>query len=423
MPTRPEDVPADAIIDVDHHSLEFNLDEVNATGAVRARCPVSYNTRHGGFWFVTGYEAVATVARDVETFAHKFEPDAPDGVSYIGDVGIPRPAGLPALGVSETDGPYHFELRRALNPLFSPQAVERHRPFMERAADWFLDQHIARGAMELVGDFTSTVPAVLTLRMMGLPCDSWHYYADFFHSTKVHPIASDEYARAAALTPVIMAGLAEFAADRRARPADDICSFLVQLEIEGSRLDDAQILDILWNLVAGGLDTTTGLTSWALHHLAGHPGTRQRLIDRPDLHAPATEEFLRYFSINQTLARTVARDVVLCGQQLRRGDPLLVSWLGANHDPAQFERPDEVVVDRPDNRHLAFGLGPHRCIGSHLARTMFQLMLATVLRRIPDYAVDFDGVRQYLGNPAMTGIVTMPATFTPGPVVGGERPF
>lgn len=124
--------------------------------------------------------------------------------------------------------------------------------------------------------------------------------------------------------------------------------------------------------------------------------------------------------------------ILMAGPQMRTarstagpagGDPLLVSWLAANHDPAQFDRPDEVVLDRADNRHLAFGLGPHRCIGSHLARAMFQVMLREVLTRIPDYQVDFDRVVQYLGNPAMTGLLTLPATFTPGPVVGVERPF
>lgn len=423
MPTKPEDLRADDVIDVDHHSAEFNLNEVEVTSRIRERCPVAFNTRYGGFWLVTSYDAVATVARDVDTFAHKYEPGDADGFAYIGDVGIPRPEGLPALGISETDGPYHFALRRALNPLLSPQAVEELVPTMAQTATWFMDQRIGDGVMDLVADFTSTVPAVLTLKMLGLPCENWRYYAEFFHSTKVHPIASKEYQEAAALTPVIMAGLAEFAAARRAAPADDITSYLVRLEIDGEPLSDERVLAILWNLVAGGLDTTTSLTSWALHYLAGHDEARRLLIERPDLYATATEEFLRYFSVNQTLARTVVRDVELGGQTLRKGDPLLVSWLAANHDPAQFERPDEVVLDRADNRHLAFGLGPHRCIGSHLARAMFQVMLREVLTRIPDYQVDFGGVVQYLGNPAMTGLLTLPATFTPGPVVGVERPF
>ncbi|KAA8939039.1 cytochrome P450, partial [Mycobacterium sp.] len=121
-----------------------------------------------------------------------------------------------------------------------------------------------------------------------------------------------------------------------------------------------------------------------------------------------------YFSVNQQLSRTVTRDVVVHGQRLRRNDRVIISWLAANHDEHEFERPDEVVLDRVRNRHLAFGLGPHRCIGSHLARIMFEVMVKAVLERIPDYRVDADGVRRYRGNPSMTGLGTLPVTFTPG---------
>ena len=133
---------------------------------------------------------------------------------------------------------------------------------------------------------------------------------------------------------------------------------------------------MLWNLIGGGLDTTTSLTSLALHHLDAHPDQRRRLVDHPELLGTATEEFLRFFSVNETLTRTVTRDTDLGGQRLRRGDHLMLSWLSANRDAAVFDRPDEVVLDREVNPHLAFGVGPHRCIGLHMARTMFQVLLA-----------------------------------------------
>jgi cytochrome P450 len=157
--------------------------------------------------------------------------------------------------------------------------------------------------------------------------------------------------------------------------------------------------------------------------LAQHRELRQQLIDRPELDVSATEEFLRYFSVAQTLSRTITRDVTLGGQQLRRNDRLLMSWLSANHDETKFDSPDEVILDRPMNRHLAFGLGPHRCIGSHLARAIFAISVREILRRIPDYEVDAGRVRQYLGHPAITGIVDLPATFTPGRIVGAPRPY
>jgi cytochrome P450 len=408
------DIEAGVIVDFDHHSEEFNLNELAVSAGLRQRCPVAWNTNYGGFWFVSGYDAVARIARDGDTFAHKYEPNAVDGVDYQGEMGVPRPEGQPALGIGEVDGPYHQALRRALAPIFSPGAVEKMRPFMERSAHWFLDQHVADGQMDLVLDYASPVPAILTMKLMGLPCDNWQLYAHIFHSVMAVAQDSSEYAEAVADVPAMMDGLLEFAAARRIDPCDDVTSLLVQLEFDGMRLDDAQVLNILWNLIGGGVDTTTSLVGLSLLHLGTHPELRQRLHGQPELYRTATDEFLRYFSVNRQLSRTVTRDVVVHGQHLRRNDRVIISWLAANHDEHEFERPDEIVLDRVRNRHLAFGLGPHRCIGSHLARTMFEVMVKAVLDRIPDYRVDADGVHRYRGNPSMTGLGKLPVTFTPG---------
>jgi cytochrome P450 len=260
------------------------------------------------------------------------------------------------------------------------------------------------------------------MRLMGLPYDNWQPYANLFHSIMAVPQGSDEYANALAEVPAMMDGLLKFAASRRVDPRDDLTSFLVQFEFDGQRLDDAQLLDILWNLIAGGVDTTTSQTALSLLHLGTHPDLRRRLIDRPELYHTAIDEFLRYFSVNQKLSRTVTRDIVLGGRHLRRNDRVIISWLAANHDEQEFERPAEVVLDRATNRHLAFGLGPHRCIGSHLARVMFEVMVKAVLDRIPDYQVDVGGVYQYLGNPSMTGLGKLPVTFTPGVARGIPAP-
>jgi cytochrome P450 len=422
MTTR-RDVSADVAVDFDHHSDEFNRNELAVNAELRRRCPVAWNENYGGFWFVTSYEAVARIARDGETFAHKYEPKAADGVDYQGEMGVPRPEGQPPLGIGEVDGPYHQALRRALAPFFSPGAVETMRPFMEQSVHWFLDQRIDDGQMDLVLDYASPVPAILTMRLMGLPYENWQLYANLFHSVMAAPQDSDGYATAIAEVPAMMAGLLKLAATRRADPRDDLTSFLVRFEFDGRRLDDTQLVDILWNLIGGGVDTTTSQTSLSLLHLGTHPDLRQRLIDRPELYGTAVDECLRYFSVNQQLSRTVTRDVVLGGQQLRRNDRVIISWLAANHDEHEFERPDEVVLDRGPNRHVAFGLGPHRCIGSHLARVMFEVMVRAVLDRIPDYQVDVDGVYEYLGNPSMTGLANLPVTFTRGESRGTPRPW
>lgn len=407
------DVPDDAIVGFDHHSDEFNLNELEMSAELRRSCPVAWNINYGGFWFLTSYATVSQVARDGETFAHRYEPDSTDGIDYQGEMGVPRPEGQPALGIGEVDGSYHQALRHGLAPFFSPGSVQKMRPFMSELAHGFLDRHVAEGRMDLVLDYASPVPAILTMKLMGLPYDDWQRYANLFHSVMAVPQDSPEYADAIAEVPAMMQGVLEFAAARRVDPHDDLTSYLVQFEFAGRRLTDEQLLGILWNLIGGGVDTTTSQTALTLLHLGTHPELRRQLIDQPELYRTATDEFLRFFSVNQQLSRTVTRDVEIGGRRLRRNDRVIISWLAANHDENEFDRPDEVVLDRSPNRHLAFGLGPHRCIGSHLARTMAEVMVKAVLDRIPDYRVDLDGVRQYLGNPSMTGLGRLPVTFAP----------
>jgi cytochrome P450 len=410
-------------VDFDHHDRAWHADRVARWGELRG-CPVAYNERYGGFWVVSGHEEVAAVSRDAATFSSRHAPEPEDGVRWLGIAGIPRARTIPTQGIAEVEGPTHLALRRAMNPYLVPQAVEAMRPLMDAATTWFLDERIETGAIDLVLDLANPVPAILTMALVGLPLDGWRPYADLFHGTIAHRPGEPEFDRAVAAVPGMLARLGEVAAARRRDPGDDLLSALVRLEVDGRPLGDAELQGVLWNLIGGGLDTTTSLTALTLHHLDAHPGQRARLAADPGLLEPATEEFLRYFSVNETLTRTVARDVELGGQRLCRGQHLMLSWLSANRDEAVFDRAGEVVLDRDVNPHLAFGVGPHRCIGMHMARTMFKVLVGAVVARIPDYAVDRDATRFYAGNPELNGVVTMPATFTPGPRLGPlDRPF
>jgi cytochrome P450 len=417
------DVNEECIVDIDHHSIEFNLNELAISADLRARCPMAWNTRHGGFWMATSYAAVDQIARDGETFAHKYEPNADDGIDYQGEIGVPRVQPLPPLGIGEVDGPYHAALRRVLNPFFTRQAVSQLRPFVKECVDWFIDQRIEDGEMDLVLDLFSPVPSLVTMKMMGLPYDDWALWADFFHSTIAFAPDTEENARAVARVPEMMGQLLAFASARRQDPEEDLTSLLVLLEFDGSPLTDEEVLAILTNLVGGGVDTTTSLAAWSFKLMAEQPDLRRQLIGRPELWDTAADEFLRYTSVNQTLSRTVTNDVEVEGHTLRRSDRVLISWLAANHDEKEFERPDELLLDRSPNRHLAFGLGPHRCIGSHLAKTMFEELGRGVLERMPDHEVALDDVEEYLGDPSVTGIVKMPIRFTPGVKLGAPRPY
>jgi cytochrome P450 len=433
-----------ATTDFDHHSREFHADR-HARWAELRRCPVAHNPRYGGFWAVTGYAEVAAVSRDAATFSSLYLPDGErgdggksgdDGIDYLGITGVPRPAGLPKAGIAEVEGSLHSSLRRVLNGHLVPAAIQRLEPLIAAAATWFLDQKIEDGEMDLVLDYTNPVPAVLTMVLVGLPPDSWQRYAELFHGTVAHRPSSDDYKRAVGNLPAMLAELDGVIAERRTSPGDDLITDLIEAEVDDPaltgtgdgrgtrRLRDDELVSVLWNLIGGGLDTTTSLTSLALYHLDEHPELRQQLIDDPALIVPATEEFLRYFSVNETLTRTVTRDVEMGGQQLCRGDHLMISWLSANRDEQVFDRPDEVVLDRETNVHLAFGVGPHRCIGSHMARTLFRVLMTELLSRVPDYRVDRAATEFYKGNPELNGVVRMPARFTPGARKGPDRrPF
>ncbi|MDZ7676259.1 MAG: cytochrome P450 [Acidimicrobiales bacterium] len=412
-----------ATVDFDHHDPEFHDDRHRRWAELRAECPVAWNPNHGGFWAVAGYDEVATVSRECEVFSSRYEPDADDGVDYLGIAGVPRGRGIPKAGIAEVEGPPHAALRRAMNPFVLPTAVADLEPLVRRAARWFLDQVVEDGEADLVADYASPVPAISTMAIVGLPLDDWQAYAELFHATIALDHRDPAHQRAMARVPDMLAQLHAEAETRRAEPRDDLLTALVQLEVGGERLDDEAVTAVLWNLVGGGLDTTTSLTALSLLHLAEHPDQRDRLVEDPDLLPTATEEFLRYFSVNESLSRTVSTDTELGGQALSAGDRVLFSWLSANRDEGPFPDPDAVHLDRAPNPHLAFGVGAHRCIGMHVARSTFQVLVREVLDRVPDFEV-VHPVQHYAGNPTLNGLVSLPVRFTPGERRGpASRPF
>ncbi len=424
MTAAPDDLDrAPVATDFDHHDPRFHADRHARWQELRRTCPVAWSPNHGGFWAVAGYDEVTTVSRDNDIFSSTYEPGAADGIDYVGISGIPRSKGIPPAGIAEVEGAHHAALRRAMNPFLLPAAVAEREGLVRDAARWFLDQAIETGSIDLVDDFASPVPALLTMAIIGLPLDDWQAYAELFHATIARHPRDPLHQQAIARVPAMLSQLREEADRRRREPRDDLLTALVEIERDGRPLDDDTVTAVLWNLVGGGVDTTASLTSLSLLHLAEHPDQRQRLVDEPGLLPAATEEFLRYFSVNESLSRTVACDTHLGGVALAAGDRVLLSWLSANRDEAQFRDPDTVVLDRAPNPHIAFGVGAHRCIGMHVARSTFQILLREVLDRIPDYAVA-EPVQHYAGNPTLNGLVSLPVSFTPGRRLGPvARPF
>ena len=200
-------------------------------------------------------------------------------------------------------------------------------------------------------------------------------------------------------------------------PRDDAMTAIVHHDLDGERIPRETAESIVFMTVGGGVDTTTALTGAALLHLSKFTDDRQRLIDQPELLVMATEEFLRYYPPARSHARTVTEDIDFAGCPMRTGDRVLLSEASSGRDEAAFPDAERFVLDRNPNRHLSFGVGLHRCVGSHLARIEFAEMMTAILTRLPDFHIDETAVVEYPNWGTIGGWAKLPATFTPGPRV------
>lgn len=407
--------PERATADIDLNDPETHVRRLDEWARLRAQCPVAHNRQHGGYWMVSRYDDIVKVSRNRKTFSSRYSDEPVDGIEYIGILGIPPPPRVLGIGVHEVAEDLHVPLRRAMNPYFSPAVAESLRPTIENYVGWFLDERIESGRIDAVRELAGPVAALLTMEVVGLPASEWRYYVEVFQNSRTYSVDSPEAAALAEIMSGMASTLIEQLESRRHTPQDDLLTAFVEFrKPDGQALTDAELLGQVWFVITGGLDTTTSVVAMALEYLARNPEQRRRLIEDPDLMPKATEEFLRVFPVNESLTRTVTTDVEFGGQQLQRGDHLLISWLSANRDASVFDEPDRVVLDRTPNPHLAFGTGPHRCIGMHVARMVFQVVVGEVLRRLPDYTVDDAGIQMAPPIPVLNGVVALPLRFPPG---------
>jgi cytochrome P450 len=250
--------------------------------------------------------------------------------------------------------------------------------------------------------------------MVGIPLDGWQRWADAHHAVQYAEPGSAEYSRAVEDFGWQFEQLTVAIVERRANPRDDMLTSLAQAESGGAPLDPAIGAGVLMTVIGGGVDTTTSLFANALIHLSRHPEHRAWLLEDLNGRVPvAVEEFLRIYPPVRAVARLIKREVDFAGEHMCPGEPVLVPVLSANFDPAQFEEAEQVHLDREVNRHVSFGLGIHRCVGSSVARTVIHIMLEHVLRRMPDVSVDESSGRRYGPMSAVDGWISLPARFTP----------
>lgn len=396
------------VVEFDHNSPAHAHDPVGSYRALRNTEQRGWSEANGGYWVLSDYQSVFEAARDDDVFSSERSSCGGEGLSVV----IPKTPMHMHIPI-EVDPPDFRTYRKIVNHITSPAAIEQVRPMVERHTTAFVDEIIERGECDLTS--VISVPAIITIDWLGLPVEEWQRYSQAHHATLAEPQDSPVFEQAVKVDLPYLDELTwDIIRQRREQPQDDIISYLVSQEIDGRPITDDEVFSIVDLLIAGGVGTTASLVSQSLVWLAEHTDVRQRLIDAPSLLDRAVEEFLRFFSPTQALARTVTQDVEFHGCPMKSGDRVLLSWASANRDESAFDTPDEINIDRWPNRHLGFGIGMHRCAGSHLGRLMSKTLISEILSRMPDYTVDFDALRRYPRQGVNVGYVSIPTRFTPG---------
>jgi cytochrome P450 len=293
------------------------------------------------------------------------------------------------------DPPMHSKYRKILDPLFAPKRMDALEADVTARATRFIDAFIDKGECNFTDEFAELFPSAVFLGLMGLPWDELHNLLDMrdgiLHTEKFDPKAAvDPMARMAVVTEwgqKIYAYFDEQLDARQAKPTDDFLTHFITAEVDGDKMTREEILDLCYLFLIAGLDTVSDSLTCMFAYLATHPEHRQEIVANPAIIPSAVEELLRWETpVPYGVPRVATRDVELPnGATISKGTALIVSYGGADIDPSEFADGGEVRFDRDPNRHIAFGGGVHRCLGSHLARRELRIALGEWHKRIPEY--------------------------------------
>lgn len=393
-------------IEYDHHSAQSAHDPWALLATMRGKCPVAWTESHDGYWVVSKHKDVTAALRNWQAFSSLHD----DAAGFGGQAIPPNPF---KTSFVETDPPYSLKFRELLTPEFSANRVATSRPVVSRTAAECIEAVVEKGHIDLVNDFVNQVPAKATLEIIGMDPEDWFRYALPMHEICHASPGTPQFQHAVDGLTASFDHVGEAVDARRAQPRDDIVSRVVNATVDGGPIERDVAVELIWTLIMGGLETVTGVMAYTLQYLSRNPEDKQRLIREPALIPTACDEFMRYFTPSRNLGRTVTEDVEFAGVRMRRGDRVLLSLAGSNHDEEVFDDPEKIVLDRTPNKHLVFGHGVHRCLGDRLAKAELEVIVEEVLDRIPDFTVIEAETFEYTSMPQTTGFVTMPAEFTP----------
>jgi hypothetical protein len=367
--------PGTTVAEFDHFDPALTEDPHAVYQRLRT-CPRPYSDRHGGFWVFTRHEDVYGAVRDPKLFS-----SFPNGVPSSSRTSRHIPL--------ELDPPDHAKYRLLLAPMFSPRATATMADSVRRTASTLIAAFADQGSCELVAQFSRPLPTQVFAEMMGLPVGDAHLFEEWIELIIRPPLENAAAIREQA-SRAVYDYLARLLAERAGQPArDDLIGVLLRSQVDGRGLNQHEMLEMCWLLFEAGLDTVQAAIGHAVLLLAADAELQDRLRRNPEDVPAAIEEFLRYES-HVSMGRTVTTETDFHGYRLRRGDRVLVVPAGADRDEGYFESPDRVDVDRADKRHLAFGAGPHRCLGSHLARLEMRIALEQLHAHLGPYRLDPD---------------------------------
>jgi cytochrome P450 len=368
---------SDWATDFSHLENEWSEDPYAIQDDLRERCPIAHTGRFGGGWLPVRYEDVSAIAYDTDRFSSRaiimsnFRP--PKELAPIG--------GSPPIS---SDPPFHHDARKLLLPAFTKTAVGRQEPATRAFCHALIDAFDGRDVVDAAADYAQHIPIRVIADMLGFPPEDGPQFARFVENTLegVNLPPEERIERMSLLFDYLLAQVH----DHLDNPRDDLTTYLINAELYGHKLEPSHVVGTMALLLIAGIDTTWSAIGASLWHLAGNQQDRERLVADRGLLPTAMEEFLRAYA-PVTMARLVKEDMHWRGVDMKADDWILLSFPAANRDPEQFEQASDVIIDREINRHAAFGLGIHRCVGSHLARMELRVALEVWLERIPEFSL------------------------------------
>jgi len=357
--------------DWDHLDPQWTRDPYPIWDALRRECPIAHTERFEGVYLPTRHADIKAIAYDTEHFSSRR--------IMVRDEYADMP--LPAPPITSSP-PWHKAEKSAMLPFFTAKEVAKLEPRTREICNELIDGFIGQGDCDAAQAYTRHIPVRVIAHLLGVDERDGDRFIEWIHQILEVGVRSNE---------AFMQGVTEMSAyfedeinKRKIEPRDDLITVMMNARCDGEPWAPDRILGALRLLLIAGIDTTWSAIGSSLWHLARHPEDRQRIIDEPTLVRTAVEELLRAYA-PVTMAREVADDTVVSGCPFKAGQMVLLSFPAANRDPEMFDEPDKVLIDRQPNRHSAFGLGIHRCVGSNLARMEMRVAIEEWLRRIPDY--------------------------------------